>query len=69
MMLKYYFKDDSKYTGYIRRSTLGLGAYYRYQDALIVNLLLELGQYAIGFSYDLNTSGLSKVSTPVNVDE
>lgn len=63
MMLKYYFKDDSKYTGYIRRSTLGLGAYYRYQDALIVNLLLELGQYAIGFSYDLNTSGLSTVST------
>ncbi|MGZ4033523.1 MAG: PorP/SprF family type IX secretion system membrane protein [Bacteroidia bacterium] len=63
MMVKYYFKDDSKYTGYIRRSSLGLGAYYRYQDALIVNLLLELGQYAVGFSYDLNVSGLSKVST------
>ena len=62
-MLRYYFKDDSKYTGYIRRSCLGIGAYYRYQDAVIVNLLLELGQYAIGFSYDINTSALTKVST------
>ena len=63
LMVKYYFKDDSKYTGYIRRSSLGIGAYYRYQDAFIINLMLELGQYAIGFSYDLNTSALTKVST------
>jgi type IX secretion system PorP/SprF family membrane protein len=63
MMVKYYFKDDSKYTGYIKRSSLGIGAYYRYGDAVIVNLLLELGQYAIGFSYDINTSALTKVST------
>ena len=63
MMVKYYFKDDSKYTGYIKRNSLGFGASYRVKDALIVHLLLELGQYAIGFSYDLNVSGLSKVST------
>jgi len=62
-MVKYYLKNDSKYTGYIRRSSFGLGAYYRNQDALIVSALFELGQYAIGLSYDLNTSGLTKVST------
>jgi type IX secretion system PorP/SprF family membrane protein len=63
MMAKYYLKHDSKYTGYIRRSSIGLGAYYRNSDAVIINILLEMGQYAIGFSYDLNVSGLSTVST------
>lgn len=63
LMGKYYLKDDSRYTGYVRKSSIGLGAYYRYKDAVIVNLLLEIGQYAVGFSYDLNVSSLTKVST------
>lgn len=63
MMLKYYLKDDSKYTGYIKRSSIGLGVYYRYQDAVIANVMVEMGQYAIGFSYDINVSSLTKVST------
>ncbi len=63
MMVKYYLKDDSKYTGYIKRSSIGLGVYYRYKDAVIVNALIEIGHYGIGISYDINTSRLSKVST------
>ncbi len=63
LMFKYYLKHDSKYTGYVRRSSLGLGVYYRYKDAVVLALLMELGQYAVGFSYDLNVSGLTKVST------
>jgi type IX secretion system PorP/SprF family membrane protein len=63
LMGKYYLKDDSRYTGYVRKSSIGLGAYYRTKDAVIANLLLEIGQYAIGISYDLNVSGLSKVTT------
>lgn len=63
LMVKYYLKMDSKYTGYRRRSDIGFGLYYRNSDAVIINLLLELGQYSIGFSYDINTSGLTKVST------
>jgi type IX secretion system PorP/SprF family membrane protein len=63
LMGKYYLKDDSRYTGYVRKSSIGLGVYYRNSDALIASLLLEIGQYAIGMSYDLNTSGLKKVST------
>ena len=63
MMVKYYFKDDSKYTGYIKKTDIGFGAYYRNMDAVIAQILLELGQYAIGFSYDINVSGLAKVST------
>ncbi|CAN5332937.1 hypothetical protein BH10BAC1_BH10BAC1_07230 [soil metagenome] len=63
MMVKYYLKDDSKYTGYIKRSSIGLGVYYRYKDAIVAEALLEMGQYAVGFSYDVNISALTKVST------
>ena len=63
LMVKYYLKDDSKYTGFIKRSSVGLGVNYRYNDAVIVSALIEMGQYAIGFSYDINTSNLTKVST------
>ena len=63
LMIKYYLKDDSKYTGYVKRSSVGLGVNYRYKDAIIVAALIEMGKYAIGFSYDINTSSLTKVST------
>jgi type IX secretion system PorP/SprF family membrane protein len=62
LMIKYYLKDDSKYTGYVKRSSIGFGASYRYKDAVMVSALVEVGQYAVGFSYDINTSSLSKVS-------
>jgi type IX secretion system PorP/SprF family membrane protein len=62
MMVKYYFKHDSKYTGFVRRSSGAIGLYYRNRDAVIFSMLLEMGPYAIGISYDLNTSGLGAVS-------
>lgn len=63
LMGKYYFKHDSKYTGYVKRSSIGVGVYYRNRDAVIFNFLLEYRQYGIGISYDLNTSGFATVST------
>jgi len=63
MMFKYYINDDSKYTGIIKRSSIGIGVYYRNADALIASVLFEIGRCAVGFSYDINTSGLAKVST------
>ncbi len=63
LMIKYYLRDDSKYTGYVKRSSIGLGVDYRYKDAVIVGLLLEMGHYAVGLCYDINTSALTKVST------
>lgn len=63
VMCKYYNKADSKYTGFVKRSAFGLGAAYRNADALIISALVESGQYAVGFSYDLNLSKLSVAST------
>jgi type IX secretion system PorP/SprF family membrane protein len=59
--LKYYIKDDSKYTGIILRSSINFGAFYRYGDALILAVNFDKRQkYSIGFSYDINLSGFSK---------
>lgn len=62
MMIKYYMSDDSKYTGLKQRSAIGVGFYYRSADAFITNLLIEKGKYAVGFSYDINASGLTRAS-------
>ena len=63
MQFKYYIKDDSKYTGYLKRSTIGIGAHYRTGDAIIASVSIEFGRFAIGYSYDINISKLKKVST------
>lgn len=62
-MVKYYFKEDSKYTGIIKRSGLGFGAAYRNTDAVIFSIVLEYENYAAGVSYDLNTSRLANATT------
>jgi type IX secretion system PorP/SprF family membrane protein len=62
-LIKYYFKDDSKYTGFIKRSAFSIGGFYRNRDAMILSAMIEYEQYAIGFSYDLNTSKLTNAST------
>ncbi|MES2515663.1 MAG: PorP/SprF family type IX secretion system membrane protein [Bacteroidota bacterium] len=62
MMIKYYIKDDSKYTGFLKRSSLGVGVNYRNVDAIIPTVLFESGRFAIGYSYDLNISRLAKAS-------
>lgn len=61
--LKYYFKEDSRYTGYIKRSALSLGGFYRNADAFILAGMVEFNSYAIGASYDLNLSKLTQAST------
>jgi len=62
VMYKYYLNEASKYTGYVKRTSIGMGAYYRVQDALVASVLLEMKQLAVGFSYDINLSGLSRAS-------
>jgi type IX secretion system PorP/SprF family membrane protein len=62
LMIKYYINDNSKYTGIKKRSSIGIGAYYRTGDAIIASVLYEAGRYAIGFSYDINTSKLVNAS-------
>lgn len=63
LMFFYVTGNDTRYTGYMKRSNLGFGIYYRHQDAMIVRTQIEMNRtYAIGFSYDLNFSPLKTAS-------
>ena len=57
-LVKYKFKEESKYTGYVRGAAISAGCYYRNKDAVIPYLLLEVDAYSLGLSYDTNISGL-----------
>ncbi len=58
-LIKYKFKEESKYTGYIKGAAISMGCFYRNKDAVIPMFLLELSAYSIGISYDTNISGLT----------
>ena len=62
-LFKYQLREDSKYTGYIKSAIISLGGYYRTGDAIIPTVLFEIGQYALGLSYDVNVSALKAASS------
>lgn len=64
-MVRYRMKEGSKYTGFIKESAVSFGGYYRAGDALIPAFMLEIANFAVGISYDINVSGL-KVATAGN---
>ena len=59
---RYIIKQESKYTGISKGSAVDLGGYYRFKDAAVVLVGLEFGSYALGVSYDVNTSSLTSAS-------
>lgn len=61
-LVRFKLRQDSKYTGYQTGSAFSFGAFLRTQDAVVISTLLEYSQYAIGISYDVNTSKLKTAS-------
>ena len=61
--IKFLLKSATKFTGYIKESSLALGGYYRHRDAIVATSTLNLGGLSIGLSYDFNVSGLSNASS------
>lgn len=57
-LLRFTIREESIHTGFIKETAVSLGAQYRMNDAIIPVLLFEYAQYAIGLSYDVNTSSL-----------
>ncbi len=63
LMIKRTIGQDSKYTGINVSSALLVGAYYRVQDAAIIYAGFDYkNNLAVMMSYDVNISGLTKVS-------
>lgn len=61
-LFKYNLREDSKYTGNIKSAFASIGGYYRNKDSVIPVVLLEVGSYALGVSYDVNISKLHAAS-------
>ncbi len=59
-LLRFFFKEGSRFTGNISESALLFGAHYRYGDAIIASSGVQLGELYIQVSYDINTSGLTR---------
>lgn len=60
--LRYRLKNGTKITGNITETALQFGLYYRINDAIVPQINLDMGKYAVGFSYDLNISKYKSVS-------
>ena len=50
-------------SGVIRDAAVSLGVFYRWEDAAVTVFQLEISSFALGISYDINTSGLKTVSS------
>ena len=62
-MVRHTIKEESKYTGLLKETAVLLGAYYRVGDAIIPSFMFELSNFALGISYDVNTSFLKEASS------
>jgi type IX secretion system PorP/SprF family membrane protein len=62
-MVKYYIKENSVYTGIIKRSSVNFGCFYRSNDALVASFSYDRReQFCLGISYDFNLSKLANAS-------
>lgn len=57
--VKFLLRERSQYTGLNDEIWLGFGGYYRFGDAFYSVFRLGLGDFHLGFSYDLNLSALN----------
>lgn len=62
MHLRFRFKNGTKLTGNRTEAGLNVGLYYRLNDAIVPQINLDMGKYAIGVSYDYNVSKFNQIS-------
>ncbi|MBI2280906.1 MAG: PorP/SprF family type IX secretion system membrane protein [Bacteroidetes bacterium] len=63
--LRYSLSTNTKYTGYLKDSYVGVQLLYRYKDAIIPVLFLKTGNFRFSGSYDYNLSDLNSASKGV----
>lgn len=62
MLVKYLVQEASHFTGRKKTSSIVVGGYYRFSDALNIVAGYEYHDFRIGFSYDVNLSSLTSAS-------
>jgi type IX secretion system PorP/SprF family membrane protein len=60
---RYMLREESKFTGYVKGAAILIGTHMRVKDAFIPSVQLEIAEYTIGLSYDMNVSGLKSATT------
>lgn len=60
---RYMLREESKFTGYIKGASIMLGTHMRIKDAFIPAIQIEMAEYTLGLSYDLNISGLKSATS------
>jgi type IX secretion system PorP/SprF family membrane protein len=60
--LRYRFKNPTKVTGVKSETGLNIGVYYRIGDAIVPQINVDMGKYAVGVAYDLNISKYRQVT-------
>lgn len=58
----YTVKEASSYTQNVKGMAIGGGAFYRWNDAVILTLITQYANYSFEFSYDINVSTLMNAS-------
>lgn len=62
VMLRYLLKEESRYTQFVNGAAMSFGGHYRVGDAIILSTQIEVSSYALGISYDINTSGMKSAT-------
>jgi type IX secretion system PorP/SprF family membrane protein len=60
--VKFRMNTGTKVTGVKTQNAIGVGLFYRRQDAIVTKLSFDLGDYSIGMSYDANVSSYRRAT-------
>ncbi len=60
---RYMLREESKFTGYVKGASIMIGTHLRVKDAFIPSVQLEVAEYTLGISYDMNVSGLKSATS------
>jgi type IX secretion system PorP/SprF family membrane protein len=63
MFFRYMLREESKFTGYVKGASILIGTHMRVKDAFIPSVQLEVAEYTLGLSYDMNVSGLKSATS------
>lgn len=63
MYFRYMLREESKFTGYVKGASIMIGTHLRVKDAFIPSVQLEIAEYTVGVSYDMNVSGLKSATS------
>jgi type IX secretion system PorP/SprF family membrane protein len=60
---RYMLRQQSQFTGYVKGAAIMIGTHLRVGDAFIPSIQLEVAEYTLGISYDMNVSGLKTATS------